>query len=269
VEQGSPLPDHRVETNAAHGLRTEVTRDGAGGSLLEGDAGDLGEEVDAIRRQPITSFPVRAAACTHAAMLVWRLGAAWKDEEKLAETWRAAEPFPHLVIDDFVPDEALPELLAIVDEEPVDRYAGDIFSFEATAPEPKTEGLRALRDAFASTLAPTLSRIAAKPLRRVDMRAYAYRAGHYLLPHSDHQQGVGRALAYAYYLPSPEPPEGGELELFRCVMESGEIVATESERLVEPRPNRLIVFDVSDVSLHQVREVLGGLRPSLAGWFYP
>jgi len=26
---------------------------------------------------------------------------------------------------------------------------------------------------------------------------------------------------------------------------------------------------VSDLSLHQVREVLGGLRISLAGWFYP
>ncbi len=33
--------------------------------------------------------------------------------------------------------------------------------------------------------------------------------------------------------------------------------------------NRLVVFDVSDVSLHQVREVLAGLRISLAGWFYP
>jgi len=58
------------------------------------------------------------------------------------------------------------------------------------------------------------------------MRAYAYRVGHYLLPHSDHQEGLGRALAYAYYLPSPEPPEGGELELFRCRMEHGELVST-------------------------------------------
>jgi hypothetical protein len=29
------------------------------------------------------------------------------------------------------------------------------------------------------------------------------------------------------------------------------------------------VFDVGDVSLHQVREVLDGMRISLAGWFYP
>jgi hypothetical protein len=30
----------------------------------------------------------------------------------------------------------------------------------------------------------------------------------------------------------------------------------------------MAIFDVSDVSLHQVREVLAGLRVSLAGWFY-
>jgi 2OG-Fe(II) oxygenase superfamily len=200
---------------------------------------------------------------------MWRLGSAWHDEQALANAWRAAQPFPYLIFDDFVPSESLPELFAILDEEPVERYEGDIFVFDASAPEPHTEGLRALRDGFGETLAPTLSRITAKPVSRADMRAYAYRVGHYLLPHSDHQDGLDRALAFAYYLPSPEPPSGGELEMYRCRLESGVLVSTESARLVEPRPNRLVVFDVSDISLHQVREVLGGLRISLAGWFYP
>jgi len=199
---------------------------------------------------------------------MWRLGSPWEDEAKLADAWRTAVPFPHLVFDDFVAAEQLPELLAILEEEPVDRFDGDIFAFEASAPEPRTEGLRSLRDSFARTLAAPLSRITGKSVRRADMRAYAYRVGHYLLPHADHQEGVGRVLAFAYYLPSPEPPQGGELELFTCLLQSGEIVGTESARLIEPRANRLAVFDVSDVSLHQVREVLGGLRASLAGWFY-
>jgi Rps23 Pro-64 3,4-dihydroxylase Tpa1-like proline 4-hydroxylase len=114
-----------------------------------------------------------------------------------------------------------------------------------------------------------LARITGKQIVRADMRAYAYRPGDYLLPHSDHQEGLTRALAYAYYLPTPEPPRGGELELFACDLDRGEIVATESAKLIEPRSNRLVVFDVSDVSLHQVREVVAGLRLSLAGWFYP
>ena len=91
------------------------------------------------------------------------------------------------------------------------------------------------------------------------MRAYAYRPGHYLLPHTDHQDGLLRQLAYAYYLPSPEPPTGGELELFANM---------QSAKLIAPRDNRLVIFEVGDTSLHQVREVLSGLRISLAGWFY-
>ena len=200
---------------------------------------------------------------------MWQLGSALEDEAKLAEAWRTAAPFPHLVFDDLVRGEALPDLLAILDEEPVDHYDGDIFAFEASAPEPRTEGLRGLRESFAQAVAAPLSRITGKALRRADMRAYAYRAGHYLLPHSDHQAGVGRALAFAYYLPSPEPPQGGELELFTCRLSGDEVVSTETACLIEPRPNRLVVFDVSDVSLHQVREVLGGLRVSLSGWLYP
>jgi len=200
---------------------------------------------------------------------MWQLGSDWNDEGALAEAWRAAQPFPHLVFDGFVPEPALPALMAILEDEPVERFEADIFAFEASAPEPTTEEVRALRDSFAAELAPPLSRITGKQVRRADMRCYAYRVGHYLLPHSDHQDGLDRALAFACYLPSPDPPEGGELELFRCAMLGGEIVATVSARLIAPRPNRLVVFDVSDVSLHQVREVLGGLRISLAGWFYP
>ncbi len=200
---------------------------------------------------------------------MWRLGAAGEDEALLASAWRAADPFPHLVIDELLVPDALARLMALLEEEPVHRFASDIFAFEASAPEPVSAELRDLRAAFASTLAPPLSRITGIAVTTVDMRAYAYRAGCYLLPHSDHQHGLGRALAYAYYLPSPEPPTDGALELFRCELEAGQLTSMEPARLIAPEPNRLVVFEVSDRSLHQVREVLGGLRISLAGWFYP
>ncbi len=200
---------------------------------------------------------------------VWNSTVLGRDEARLQAMWRAAAPFAHVVIDDLLPGDHLDAVLAIVDEEPVDPYESDIFAFDATAPEPRTPELRALRDGFAAALAPVLSGFTGKTVTRVDMRAYAYREGHYLLPHSDHQHGLGRALAYAYYLPSPTPPGGGELELFRCTIAGGELTSTERALLVEPKANRLVVFDVNDVSLHQVREVTHGLRLSLAGWFYP
>jgi hypothetical protein len=201
---------------------------------------------------------------------MWKTGSAWNDEARLAGEWRSARPFPHLVFDDVVGDAAVPALLAILEEEPVETLASEVYLFDASTPEPRTEAMRGLREAFAATFGPALSRITGRTLRRADLRAYAYREGHHLLPHSDHQEGVGRALAFAYYVPSPDPPVGGELELFSCTTNgAGEIVATESAVLIEPKSDRLVVFEVGDLSLHQVREVMSGLRVSLSGWFYP
>ena len=191
---------------------------------------------------------------------MWRLGPDHRDLPLLAQQWAAAQPFPHLVFDNFVAE----GLMERLDDEHVDRYEGDLFAFEASVPG----GMKDVCAEFVETLAPALARITGKQIASADMRAYAYRPGHYLLPHSDHQDGLERVLAYAYYLPTPEPPRGGELELFRCEMAGRETISTESALVIDPLPHRLVIFDVSDVSLHQVREVLAGLRLSLAGWFY-
>ncbi len=194
---------------------------------------------------------------------MWRV-----DADRIAAEWRAATPFPHVVIDDVADPDQLDELMAVLDEEPVEAAIGDLFAFDATAPEPTTAAFRELRDGFARELAPVFSRVGGTPVSRVDMRAYAYRPGHHLLPHTDHQDGLGRVYAYAYYLPSPEPPIDGALELFHCRSEDGELADIATATQIAPRANRLVVFEVGDLSLHQVREVLGGLRISLAGWFY-
>jgi Rps23 Pro-64 3,4-dihydroxylase Tpa1-like proline 4-hydroxylase len=185
--------------------------------------------------------------------------------------WRAPTtveslPFRHVILDDAC--ERPDDILAIVDDEGVEPYEGEIFRFEATAPEPRNAEMHALRDQFAAELAPALSRLMGRAVSRVDMRAYAYREGHYLLPHTDHREGLDRVFAYAYYLPTPQPPKGGELELFACMFEGDELTPATSAKVIEPRPNRLVVFEVGDASLHQVREVLAGTRLSLAGWFY-
>jgi hypothetical protein len=202
---------------------------------------------------------------------MWQLGPGWRDEAALAAAWRAATPFAHLIVDGLVDEARLDELMAIVDDEPVHAYEGEIFAFDATAPEPVTDGFRALRAEFAATFAPALARLTGKQVARVDMRGFAYGRGHHLLPHTDHQDGLGRALAYAYYLPTAAAPVGGELELYRCEQEAGggALTVTEPAALIAPRANRLVVFDVGALTLHQVREVLAGLRLSLAGWFYP
>ena len=140
--------------------------------------------------------------------------------------------------------------------------------FEATPPEPEIGGaLRSSRFVCLHACADALAdlRPRGEPRRHARVRLSRRRLSSPALGSPARRRSCA---AYAYYLPSPETPEGGELELFRCVFDEGKLIATESVRLIEPRPNRLVVFEVSDRSLHQVREVLAGLRPSLAGWFY-
>jgi hypothetical protein len=203
----------------------------------------------------------------------WRLPGSFSlftsDEAALGVAWRAAAPFPHLVVDDVVAADELGALLLRVDEEPLSPWRAEHYAFDASAPEPRSDALRTLRDDFALVFAAPLSRITGRVVARADMRVYAYGPGHHLLPHTDHQDAVGRALAYAYYLPSPDPPEGGELELYACALDGPDVVRASSSSLIPPRANRLVVFEVSHASLHQVREVMSGVRISLAGWFYP
>ena len=190
------------------------------------------------------------------------------DLERLGEEWRAAEPFPHVIVDGFAPtDESA--LFEVLEDEPVQRYVGDLYAFDATAPTATTAAFSALVTSFAAALCPGVSALAGKPVTRVDLRAYAYRPGDHLLPHTDHRDGLERRIAYAYYLPTPDAPTGGELELYRCAVDAAdELADIASARVITTQPFRLALFDVCPTSLHQVREVLGGLRLSLAGWFY-
>ncbi|HPH69058.1 MAG TPA: 2OG-Fe(II) oxygenase [Kofleriaceae bacterium] len=203
----------------------------------------------------------------------WLQHRIWADQHALQQTWRAATPFPHLIIDDLLSDHDLATLVEILDEEPVEFATTDIYAFDATAVVPATSAFAALREQFGASLAPTLSLLTSTTVQRADMRAYAYRPGHYLLPHTDYQPEQQRVLAYAYYLPTPDAPDGGELELYACALDStSSNDALGPARLVqriEPRPNRCVIFEVRPDSLHQVNEVLSGLRLSLAGWFYP
>lgn len=192
------------------------------------------------------------------------------DLPSLAEGWRAADPFPHVIVDGLVAPARLDELRAAVAREPHWPNRGDFYEMMASADPPAHPALRA----FAAELAapPALDAVFAitgKRVTRFELRSYVYLAGSYLLPHSDCRADVRRAVAWAYYLSTAESVSGGELELFACKMDGDEIIETAPARLISPAANRLVLFDVSLQSLHQVREVLSGGRVSLSGWYYP
>lgn len=192
------------------------------------------------------------------------------DLDALAASWRAARPFPHVVLDGVVWPERLAELREAFVEEPATLIHDEIYEVSASAPTLVHPVLRAFRDELGGERARrAVSTITGKRAGRIEMRGYAFEEGHYLLPHSDHRDDVGRLVAYAYYLDPPGPLEGGELELYDCAFEGAEIVSTAPAARIAPAPNRLVIFDVGDASLHEVREVTRGVRFSLSGWFYP
>lgn len=199
---------------------------------------------------------------------------AWIDPHRwsaddLAVRWRTAAPFPHVVVDDLLAPAAHAELGLAFAEEPASLLHDEIFELMASAREVAHPALRRFQEELgAAAVRAALGRVTGKALARVETRAYAFLEGHYLLPHADHQDAIGRAVAYAYYVGCPDL-EGGELELFACTLEGRDVVATAPAARIAPRPNRIVFFDVSDASLHQVREVTRGARLSLSGWFYP
>lgn len=194
--------------------------------------------------------------------------AAW-DVPALAEAWRRAEPFPHVVIDGMVSAADLDALRAAIGREPHDVEQSEIVDCYASAPQLTEPELAAFAAAMATPeVLAAVTAITGKSVSSVEVRSYFYIPGGYLLPHTDGMTSLGRQVAFAAYLSIDGQCEGGELELFRCELDAvGDIVAAEPTVVIEHRGNRLVLFDVSTSSLHQIREIIAGSRVSLAGWY--
>jgi hypothetical protein len=190
------------------------------------------------------------------------------DAAALAIEWRAARPFPHVILDDLVPDDELAILREAVARTPHFANSSDIFEMMASREQPAQPALVAFHAALDGPGRELVRRVTGKAAARASLTSYVYLGGSFLLPHNDLGTGeAGRLVAWAYYLLPRERFAGGELELFACDLDGDEIAATRPERRIEPEANRLVLFDVSPASLHQVREVTLGGRVSLSGWF--
>jgi hypothetical protein len=190
------------------------------------------------------------------------------DLAALAEKWRRGAPFPHVTVDDLVAPDSLTTLSQAISEEPHWPGRGEIYDFMWSAQNLQHPTLQRFQQALAAPAALEAVRaITGKPVGTVEMRSYVYLKGSYLLPHSDCQTRLGRLVAYAFYVYT-QSCKGGELELFDVALEDGHPVSTRPAAVIEPRPNRLVLFNVSPATLHQVREILDGARLSLSGWFY-
>jgi Rps23 Pro-64 3,4-dihydroxylase Tpa1-like proline 4-hydroxylase len=174
-----------------------------------------------------------------------------------------------VVIRGAVSEDDCDALTEALDEEPSERLAAEIYEVNATEETFTHPTLVALVEELGGdAMLHALSSISSKKLSRVKARGYAFGPGHYLLPHADRDVDTLRQVAFALYVAVSDDLDGGELELFECETEFGQITATEPAGRIPPRVGTLILFDVHDTSLHQVREVTRGIRGSISGWFY-
>ncbi len=186
----------------------------------------------------------------------------------LAARYAIAAPFPHAVIDDFAGEAFRQELVAAFDEEPADNLQDEIFDVMASGSPPVSPAFQRFRElARSSEVLGAIEAITGERTRDLEVRAYAYLPGHYLLPHADRDAGGRRRVAFAFYVDVLDGTRGGELDLYACETDGGAIVRTTVATTIAPRANRCVLFGVGDTSLHRVREVTAGGRLSLAGWF--
>lgn len=187
--------------------------------------------------------------------------------DELATRWRSAQPYSYVILDDVVDATTLERLQQAASAEPHWPNRGEIYDFSASADTVTHPTLKELEaDLGSPRVLDAIRMISGRAVNGANLRSYVYQAGSYLLPHSDSRSDVGRVVAYVMYVWT-DACVGGELELFACEMDNNEVVHARSAHTIEPRANRLVLFDVSNASLHQVREVLAGTRVSLTGWF--
>ncbi len=200
---------------------------------------------------------------------------AW-NRRVLEHRWQRAHPFCHVVMRNAVDEVGCQQLSAALDEVPAERIASEIHEVNATGHLSESSEQAATpaqlvalcAELGSAPMLDAVGEISGKTVTRVLTRGYAFSAGHYLLPHANRDVDTLRQVAFALYVTVTDDLEGGELELFDCRTEHGKIIATEPAGRISPRAGTLVLLDVSDSSLHQVREVTRGTRGSISGWFY-
>jgi prolyl 3-hydroxylase /prolyl 3,4-dihydroxylase len=161
-----------------------------------------------------------------------------------------ARPFPHLVIDNFLPDEEAARARETYGAMRFGPKRSDLFEFLQTEELASNPRLAFLKE--------QLTRLFGGMTDDdgwLTMFASYYSSGDYLLCHDDRIEN--RLYAFSYYL---SDYDSGKLILYEddCMSVS---------KRIEVRANRLVVFEVSDRSYHEVGYCEKDGRMAFTGWF--
>lgn len=197
------------------------------------------------------------------------------DSENLAHAFNNAIPFRHLCIDNVLKKDICDELENQLLQQTFAVKENDLFSFLQTADLTiaDSDSYLLVHDVVGALYSQPFREVLANATgvhdltSKVDLTCSIYSHTQHLLCHDDKLSS--RRLAFILYLVDDSWSEkcGGTLDLF-TVNKNKEPNGI-FKRLV-PKRNRLIVFEVCDISFHQVAEVLtkDKMRLSIGGWFH-
>lgn len=179
-----------------------------------------------------------------------------------------ASPFPHVVVENFLDSDTLDLVVDALAGLEYSFSESDLFSYWASVKLTDIDhpALNILREDLGdkSWRDEVAKAFQVSKLSNIDMAAYVYGLGDFLLPHDD--QVENRIIAYSLHLtPDLEENDGGSLDLFKANNEG----KSQLVKSIIPKFNSLNLFEVSATSWHQVSEILTDIqRLTLTGWYH-
>jgi len=192
----------------------------------------------------------------------------WLQDSAVHSVTVNPEPFPHFIIDNFLVEDKLDKLIAALSAEEFIYKEADLFQFKQTNDLAGTDNvfLQELRSFLCSPdFVKYMEAITGLQLKTgvVDLAGTMYEDTDFLLCHDDKLDE--RKVAFLLYLTDMEDGDGGSLNL---LSEKDGAPDNVVEKII-PKCNRFAVFEVSEISFHEVEEIVADKqRVALGGWLH-
>jgi prolyl 3-hydroxylase /prolyl 3,4-dihydroxylase len=194
------------------------------------------------------------------------------DEQNMSDLqWKFSEarPFKHVFLDNFLKEERAKKLANALKKGEFEKKEADLFQFSQTINLTFSENKiiadfrEFVEDEEFSDFMRKLTGIPVKP-GAIDLSGTLYEDTDYLLCHDDRVED--RKIAYILYLCEDfSTKDGGSFNLIGNNWKKPADVA----KRISPKFNRLMLFEVSDISFHEVEEVIGKKkRYAIGGWLH-